>query len=217
MNNLTKENETKIKVLLDVARTLFPNAACELNFKNNYELSVAVILSAQTTDPSVNKVTPAVFRAYPNAKKLAQAELVTLEMMIKTIGLYHTKAIHLIAFAKSLIEKFEGEIPCDINQLQTLPGIGRKTANVIVSVGFNQPGLAVDTHVLRVSQRFGIVPIDAKPLLVENILKIALDKEVWSDAHHALLFFGRYHCTARKPKCDTCPLNQECRHIKMNP
>jgi len=217
LNNSTKVKEIRIRRLLVTAKSLFPNAGCELDFKNVYELSVAVILSAQTTDPSVNKVTPEVFKAYPDPDHLAQAELVSLENMIKTIGLYHTKAKHLIEFAKEVVKNFDGEIPHDFDQLQTLPGVGRKTANVIVSVGFNQPGLAVDTHVLRVSQRFGIVSNDADPLLVEKTLKNALDESEWGDAHHALLFFGRYHCTARKPKCESCPLNQECRYKKMNP
>jgi endonuclease-3 len=217
LNNSTKVKEIQIRRLLDTAKSLFPNAGCELNFKNVYELSVAVILSAQTTDPSVNKVTPEVFKAYPDPFQLAQADLVLLENMIKTIGLYHTKAKHLIEFANVVVKNFEGEIPHDFNQLQTLPGVGRKTANVIVSVGFNQPGLAVDTHVLRVCQRFAIVKQDADPLLVENTLKEALDESEWGEAHHALLFFGRYHCTARSPKCEFCPLNQECRYRKMNP
>lgn len=217
MNNSTKANETKIKHFIETANALFPNAGCELDFRNVFELSVAVILSAQTTDSSVNKVTPSIFEAYPDAKSLAKAELISLENMIKTIGLFHTKAKHLIAFASELVNKFDGQVPSDFDQLQTLPGIGRKTANVIVSVGFNQPGLAVDTHVLRVSQRFGIVKNNADPLLVETTLKKALDQEEWGKAHHSLLFFGRYHCTARNPKCDVCPLNQECRYKKMNP
>lgn len=212
-----KVKEIKIKRLVETGRALFPNAECELDFKNVYELSVAVILSAQTTDPSVNKVTPNLFMVYPDPKHLAHAELFDLENMIKTIGLYHTKAKHLIAFAKDLVEKYHGEVPNDFDQLQTLSGIGRKTANVILSVGFHQPGLAVDTHVLRVSQRYGIVAIDADPLRVETILKDALDPNEWGEAHHALLFFGRYHCTARKPKCESCPLNDDCRYKKMNP
>jgi len=212
-----KVKEIKIKRLVETARALFPNAECELDFKNVYELSVAVILSAQTTDPSVNKVTPNVFMMYPDPEHLAHAELLDLENMIKTIGLYHTKAKHLIAFAKDLVEKYHGEVPNDFDQLQTLSGIGRKTANVILSVGFHQPGLAVDTHVLRVSQRYGIVAIDADPLRVETTLKDALDRNEWGEAHHALLFFGRYHCTARKPKCESCPLNNDCRYKKMNP
>jgi endonuclease-3 len=217
LNNSTKVKEIQIRRLFQTARTLFPNADCELNFINVYELSVAVILSAQTTDPSVNKVTPAVFKAFPDVEHLAQAELVTLENMIKTLGLYHSKAKHLIDFARGVVDKYEGQVPSDFVQLQTLPGIGRKTANVIISVGFNLPGLAVDTHVLRVSQRFGIVKKDANPTQVEMTLKNALNESEWGEAHHALLFFGRYHCMARNPKCESCPLKLECRYKKMNP
>ena len=175
------------------------------------------MLSAQTTDFSVNKITPRLFAAYPDLASLAQADQNTLESLIKSIGLYHIKARHLRDLAHILIEQFESLIPSDLEHLQSLPGIGRKTANVIVSVGFNRPGLAVDTHVLRVCRRYGIVPIKATPLQTEMILKKALPEVQWGQAHHALLFFGRYLCTARLPKCDQCPLRTECRYKKMNP
>lgn len=216
MNNLTKVKETKIKLLFATAKLLYPNAGCELNFNNVYELSIAVILSAQTTDVSVNKVTPRLFSAYPDFYSLSEANLSNLEELIKTIGLYHTKSKHLILLAKQVVEKFDGKLPENFELLQTLPGIGRKTANVILSVGFNLPGLAVDTHVLRVSQRFGFVPKGASPLSAELILKKALPESQWSEAHHAILFFGRYLCTARNPKCDICPLSEVCRYKKMN-
>ncbi len=211
-----KAKETKIRQLVQVASQMFPEATCELKFRNVYELSVAVILSAQTTDPAVNKVTPKLFEMFPDAFHLANSDLLYLETLIKSIGLYHTKAKHLQALAKILVEKFNGEIPSDFDVLTTLPGIGRKTANVIVSVGFNQPGLAVDTHVLRVSQRFGIVAKDADPLKTEMTLKKSLPPNEWGLAHHAILFFGRYHCTARHPKCDTCTLKNDCRYKKTN-
>ncbi len=195
---------------------MFPDASCELKFKNVYELSVAVILSAQTTDPAVNRVTPDLFKMYPDMRHLATAELVHLESLIKSIGLYHTKARHLQSLAKILVEKFNGEVPADFDVLTTLPGIGRKTANVIIAVGFNQPGLAVDTHVLRVSQRYGIVAKDADPFITEMTLKKALNRNEWNFAHHALLFFGRYHCKAKHPKCDTCPISSDCRYKKTN-
>lgn len=200
-----------------MAYALFPNARCELNYTNIYELMVAVLLSAQTTDVSVNKITPHLFEVYPDLASLAQADQNTLEPLIKSIGLYHTKAHHLHDLAHVLIEQFEGQIPSDLEHLLSLPGIGRKTANVIVSVGFNRPGLAVDTHVLRVCSRYGIVPIKATPLQTEMILKKALPEAHWGQAHHALLFFGRYLCTARLPKCAQCPLKNECRYKKMNP
>ena len=196
---------------------MFPDAYCELNFRNVYELTVAVILSAQTTDPSVNKVTTRLFESYPDPQSLALADQTTLENIIKSIGLFKTKAMHLIELAKILVEKYEGQIPSDFDTLKSLPGIGRKTANVILSVGFNLPGLAVDTHVLRVSVRYGVVELDADPNKTEMILKEALPQEQWGIAHHAILFFGRYHCTARSPKCDNCLLSKECRYKKMNP
>ena len=179
-----------------------------------FELTIAVILSAQATDPSVNKVTPALFQRYPDPQSMAQADIVELESMIKSIGLYRSKAKHIKALSRMLIDEYEGKIPEDFDELQKLPGIGRKTANVIVAVGFHQPGLAVDTHVLRVSQRLGLVPQDADPTQTEMILKNALPKEQWGDAHHAILFFGRYHCLARNPKCEICPLRVECLYHK---
>lgn len=196
---------------------MFPDAGCELMYKNVYELTVAVILSAQTTDPSVNKVTPRLFELYPDPHRLALADQNSLENIIKSIGLFRTKAMHLIELAKTLVEKYEGQIPNDLDTLKSLPGIGRKTANVILSVGFGLPGLAVDTHVHRVSLRYGVVKPEATPTETEMILKEALPQDKWGDAHHALLFFGRYHCTARSPQCDICSLKKECRYKKMNP
>lgn len=214
MNNLIKAKETKIRRLVETAEILFPNARCELNHTSVFELTIAVILSAQTTDPSVNKVTPALFKRYPDPSALAKADLSELETMIKSIGLYRSKAKHIQALSRLLMENYDGKVPDDFDELQKLPGIGRKTANVIVAVGFGQPGLAVDTHVLRVSKRLGLVPQSADPTKTEMILKKALPKETWSDAHHAILFFGRYHCMARKPKCDACPLKEACPYYK---
>ncbi len=195
---------------------MFPDAGCELNFRNVYELTVAVILSAQTTDPSVNKVTPRLFELYPDPKSLALADQSSLENIIKSIGLFRTKAMHLRELAQVLVDKYDGKIPNDFDTLKSLPGIGRKSANVILSVGFNLPGLAVDTHVLRVSIRYGVVELDSDPTKTEMVLKAALPENEWGNAHHALLFFGRYHCTARAPKCDQCLLKDECRYKKMN-
>jgi len=193
---------------------MFPDADCELDHRNVFELTVAVILSAQTTDPSVNKVTPALFEKYPDPQSMALADINDLEDRIKSIGLYRNKAKHLKALSGELIERFEGRVPDDFDQLKSLPGIGRKTANVILAVGFGLPGLAVDTHVLRVSKRLALVPQSADPTKTEVALKKALPRETWGHAHHAILFFGRYHCTARKPKCETCPMAQECQYRK---
>ncbi len=214
MNNSIKANETRIKHLVAVAGELFPDARCELDHSSVFELTVAVILSAQATDPSVNKVTPALFKRYPEPQSMAEADINDLESMIKSIGLFHSKAKHIKALSKMLIEHYHGRVPSDFDELQKLPGIGRKTANVIVAVGFNQPGLAVDTHVLRVSKRLGLVPQSADPTKTEKILKKARPREQWGDAHHAILFFGRYHCLARNPKCELCPLKDECPYQK---
>lgn len=209
-----KANATKIRRLVDTASQLFPNAGCELDHRSVFELTIAVILSAQATDPSVNKVTPALFKAYPDAYGMAQATVTDLENLIRSIGLYKTKAKHIKALSEILIEQYKGEVPDDFEVLQTFPGIGRKTANVIMAVGFNKPGLAVDTHVLRVSRRLGLVDKDDDPKTTELVLKKALPEALWGDAHHAILFFGRYHCTARKPQCDCCPLSSECPYYK---
>jgi len=197
---------------------MFPDADCELDHRNVFELTVAVILSAQTTDPSVNKVTPALFEKYPTPQLMALASLTEIEALIKSIGLYRNKAKHLKALSNELIDRFDGVVPDDLDSLKSLPGIGRKTANVILAVGFGLPGLAVDTHVLRVSKRLGLVPPSADPTKTELALKKVLPMEQWGHAHHAILFFGRYHCTARKPKCEVCPLASECLyHKKTNP
>jgi len=196
---------------------MFPDAGCELVHRNVYELTVAVILSAQTTDPSVNKITPRLFDLYPDPYSLSLADQSTLEDVIKSIGLFRNKAMHLKALAQILVDKYEGQIPNNLDTLISLPGIGRKTANVILSVGFSLPGLAVDTHVHRVSIRYGVVEPLATPTETEMILKEALPQKQWGNAHHALLFFGRYHCTARSPQCDICPLRKECKYKKMNP
>ena len=210
MNNSIKANGIRIRHLVETASALFPDARCELDHANVFQLAIAVILSAQATDPSVNKVTPALFERYPDPKSMAEAELSELESMIKSIGLFRSKAKHIKALSQILTEHYDGKVPSDFTELQKLPGIGRKTANVIVAVGFDQPGLAVDTHVLRVSKRLGLVSQSADPTQTELILKKAIPEAQWGLAHHAILFFGRYHCTARNPKCDNCPLKEEC-------
>lgn len=209
-------NATRVEQLLSVAETMFPQAGCELWFQTPFQLAIAVILSAQTTDVAVNKVTPALFAHYPDARAMAQASLSDLESHLKSIGLFRMKAKHLLALSTTLMEQYSGHLPQDFDVLCQLPGIGRKTANVIVAVAFNQPGLAVDTHVLRVTQRLGIIGLKDDPTKAELKLKRKIPKSRWIDAHHAILFFGRYHCTARKPACDQCPLTLICRHYQSN-
>ena len=207
-----KANVTSVESLLNVAHAMFPQAGCELDYQTPFQLAIAVILSAQTTDVAVNRVTPTLFKRYPDATALANADQSELEEILKTIGLFRNKAKNIKALAQHLVEATQGVLPEDFDALIQLPGIGRKTANVIVAVAFHQPGLAVDTHVLRVTQRLGIVAPHATPTQAELKLKRKIPRGQWSDVHHAILFFGRYHCTAKKPACQHCPLAQSCKY-----
>lgn len=202
-NVITKEILSKLSLL-------FPNAHCELNHNNIYELSVAVILSAQTTDERVNSITPLLFTKYPNLQALSLAEHKDVEDIIHSIGLFQTKAKNIINFAKAVINNYNKEIPKTLEELITLPGVGRKTANVILSVGYNLPGLAVDTHVSRVSKRLGLVDENDDVLAIEYKLKEMFDEEDWGTLHHCLIFFGRYLCSAKKPLCENCPFINIC-------
>lgn len=205
-----KASATPVESLLSVAHRMFPQAGCELNFQTPFQLAIAVILSAQTTDVAVNKITPILFERYPDAISMASAQLTDLESILKSIGLFRNKARNIQLLARSLVETYDAKLPESFDTLVELPGIGRKTANVIVAVAFHQPGLAVDTHVLRVTQRLGIVGERDDPVSSEFKLKRMIPKTQWSDAHHAILFFGRYHCTAKKPACDHCALTLTC-------
>lgn len=202
------------QLILDTIYNLYPNASCELNFNSLFQLSVAVLLSAQTNDKMVNQVTIDLFRHYPDAESLAQASLSDIEHDIKRIGLYHHKAANLSALAKQVLKEFNGEIPNNHSDLITLPGIGNKTANVILAVGFNIPALAVDTHVYRVSHRLGLVSDSASITQTEQELCLNIPQDQWIRAHHGLLFFGRYTCLARNPLCEECPLRKQCLFIK---
>lgn len=198
---LTAEETTKV---IEAMGRIFPEAKAELEHKNAFELLIAVILSAQTTDISVNKVTPALFEAYPTPEAMMEADLEDLEDKIKTIGLYRNKAKFLKKTATMLVEEFSGEVPKNRKDLEKLPGVGRKTANVVMSVAFKEPAIAVDTHVERVSKKLQIVDEDATVIQVEKTLMEKLPKELWSIAHHRLIFFGRYQCPARKHNHDEC-------------
>ena len=190
---------------------LFPDAKCELDHKNEYEMAVAVILSAQTTDASVNRVTPSLFKKYPTIKKLSEAKLSDIEKVISSLGLYHNKAKAIQGFAKVVVEEYEGKIPEDMNGLVKLPGVGRKCANVIQSECFNIPALAVDTHVNRVSKRLGLAYQKDSVDKVEMKLKRKVPKERWIKTHHQMIFFGRYLCHAKNPECEKCPFIANCR------
>ena len=198
-----------IKVL-DILEKTYPDAECALNHKNVYELIVAVALSAQTTDKSVNQVSPALFERYPEA--LAAAEPSEVEEYIKRIGMYRTKAKNIVAMAQKICCDFGGKVPNDYDSLISLPGVGRKTANVVLAVGFGQQRIAVDTHVFRVANRIGLA--DEKDVLkTELSLMERVPEERWSRTHHSLIFHGRQCCDARKPKCDSCPVNIYCEYV----
>ena len=188
-----------------------PNAETELLYDNAYELLVAVILSAQCTDVRVNLTTPAIFRRYPNSQKLAKASFADLFPLIKSISYPNNKTKHLIGMANMLLEKFDGNIPMTVDELIQLPGVGRKTANVITSVIDAQPNMAVDTHVFRVSKCIGLVATTANtPYAVEMELIKNIPEVVVHKAHHWLILHGRYVCIARKPKCEICGIKEAC-------
>ncbi len=204
----------KFKEIYDILLSMFPDAHCELNYSNVYELTVAVMLSAQTTDKAVNLVTPSLFKHYPDVESLSKASINDVEKDIKRIGLYHNKAINIISMAKIVHEKYNGNIPNNLDELKSLPGIGQKTANVVLTEWFKIPRIPVDTHVERVSKRLNIVNSDATVLEVENTLMTLMPKEKYHMAHHLLLFLGRYHCLSRNPKCNNCPLKKYCVYDK---
>lgn len=206
----------KTKLILKHLEEMFPNAHGELNHKNNFELLVAVVLSAQTTDRAVNIVTQELFSVYPTPEALASAKLEDVMEIINSIGLYRNKSKNIINLSKKLVEEYNSEVPNTLEDLMKLPGVGRKTANVVLSIAFNIPRIAVDTHVERVSKRLGLVDIDASVLEVEKTLMSLFPKDRWTKLHHQLIFFGRYHCLARKPKCKECPLISICQFQNKN-
>lgn len=202
-------------ILAELER-LYPDAKPALHFANPYQLLVAVILSAQCTDVKVNMVTPALFAAYPDARALAKADPRDVEPLIKTCGLYHNKAKNLVATARALVENYGGEVPADHEKLTQLPGVGRKTANVVMSCAFGADAIAVDTHVFRVSNRLGLA--DANDVLkTEQQLMQNIPREKWSLAHHWIIFHGRRVCAARKPACGSCTLSRWCEYANGNP
>lgn len=200
-NLLTSEEATKV---IRAMGQLFPEAKAELNHDSPFQLLIAVILSAQTTDVGVNKVTPGLFEAYPTPEDLMQADREDIMEKIKTIGLYRNKAKFIKSCATDIVERFGGEVPQTRKELQSLAGVGRKTANVVMSVAFAEPAIAVDTHVNRISKKFNIAPEDASIRQVENCLMEKLPEDLWSQAHHWLIFFGRYQCPARDHDHEEC-------------
>ena len=201
-----------INKILDILEETYPQAECALDHQNVYQLSVAVALSAQTTDKSVNQVTPALFEKYPTPYELAVADPEEVAQYIKRIGMYKTKSKNIVGLAKSLVENFGGQVPDDYGALVSLPGVGRKTANVVLSVGFGRQRIAVDTHVFRVANRIGLVH-EKDVLKTELALMDRIPEERWSRTHHSLIFHGRQCCDARKPKCDQCPIVEYCEYV----
>ncbi|HLR40903.1 MAG TPA: endonuclease III [Virgibacillus sp.] len=207
-------NNTEIRQCLDVMRDMFPNAECELTHENPFELVIAVLLSAQCTDVLVNKVTSELFKKYKTPEDYLAVTLEELQQDIRSIGLYRNKAKNIRKLCQSLLDDYGGEVPSDKNELMKLAGVGRKTANVVASVAFNEPAIAVDTHVERVAKRLAICRWKDSVLEVEKTLMKKIPEEEWSATHHRMIFFGRYHCKARNPECPECPLLELCREGK---
>lgn len=204
-------NLKEIRFCLDEMEKMFPHAEAELVHDNPFELVIAVLLSAQCTDALVNRVTKELFKKYKTPEDYLAVPLEELQNDIRSIGLYRNKAKNIQKLCQSLIDDFDGKVPQTRDELIQLAGVGRKTANVVMSVAFGEPAIAVDTHVERVSKRLGICRWKDSVLEVEETLMRKVPREEWSETHHRLIFFGRYHCKARNPNCPECPLLELCR------
>lgn len=206
-------NKAEINKVLDILQQLYPEAVSELNYSNSFELLIAVILSAQCTDKRVNQVTEGLFKAFKTPKDYLQLSVEELGVWIKSCGFYNTKSKNILETCRILVEEHDGEIPTDRDKLMELPGVGRKTANVVVSNVFGQPAIAVDTHVFRVSNRIGLAAANnVKDTELQLMKKIP--KSLWSDAHHWIIYHGRRVCKARKPLCTECALTEYCLYYK---
>ena len=201
----------KMRHVLDVLAEMFPDAHCELNHSNPFELTIAVLLSAQCTDETVNKVTVDLFQKYKTPADYLAVPLEELEMDIRRIGLFRSKAANIQKLCRIVIDKYGGDVPNTHEGLVELPGVGRKIANVVMSNAFGVPAIAVDTHVERVSKRLSFAKPDDSVLVVEQKLMKLVPREEWTITHHRLIFFGRYHCKAQKPQCEICPLLDLCK------
>ncbi len=206
-------NATQKAILAELKR-LYPDAKPELNFSNPYETLVATILSAQCTDKQVNKVTPAVFARYPDVASMAAASVEDLYPMVKSCG-FKSKAGHIIDACRMIVAQYGGEVPSTLEALVKLPGVGRKTANVVLAFAFNIPALPVDTHVFRVSNRLGLVDASTVEETERQLMKV-IPKKDWQEAHHWLIFHGRRVCKAQRPMCEVCTLHDLCRHIRQH-
>ena len=208
------KNKDVVKVL-DILKETYPEAGCALDYGNRFQLLISVVLSAQTTDKSVNKVTPLLFSKYPDPVSLASADETDVQEIIRTIGMYRTKAKNIIALSGKLALEFNGQVPGTMEELMSLPGVGRKTSNVVLAEGFGEQRIAVDTHVFRVSNRIGLAN-EKDVLSTEEALMKAIPSDRWTEAHHLLIFHGRRICSSQRPKCDTCPINEDCNWFKHN-
>ncbi len=204
----------EVTEILDLLRKEYPEATCALDFGTTFQLLISVVLSAQTTDVSVNKVTPGLFAKYPDAFALAKAGQDDVIELIRTIGMYKTKSKNIIRLAQDLCERHNGIVPEDYDALVALPGVGRKTANVVLAEGFGHQKIAVDTHVFRVSNRIGLAA-EKDVLKTEYALMDILPEDRWTEAHHTIIFHGRRCCSARKPECDRCPIACLCRKVGL--
>lgn len=206
-------NKNDVKGLIDYFEKRYPSPVPKLKFNDEYELLVAVMLSAQCTDERVNKVTAELFKEYNTPQKMLSLTQAELEKYIFSCGLYHSKAAHILSASRDIVEKFGGKVPNDFNELCSLAGVGRKTANVVSAVAFSKQAIAVDTHVFRVANRIGLA-CAKDTLSTENQLKAVLPESKWSNCHHYLMFYGREVCKARGQKCDSCEINKFCDYYK---
>ncbi len=203
-----------MKMIEDYLDELFPNPKCELNYDKDYELLLATMLSAQTTDKRVNMVTHTLFKKYPTLESLSKANINEVMEIIKPIGTFRIKANNLIEIAKRLVEECNGKMPNNRKYLETLPGVGRKTVNVVLSNIYNVPCIAVDTHVARVSKRLNLAKEKDEPMTIEKKLTKKFKKNDLCKRHHQMVLFGRYYCKARNPKCETCKIKEICNYYK---
>lgn len=207
---MPKLNKQKKYIVIQKLLEAYPNAQCALDYKTEFQLLVSVVLSAQTTDKSVNEVTPALFEQAPDAFAMAKLSQEEIQTLIKRIGMYRTKAANLSKLSTILAEKYNGQVPADYDRLLELPGVGRKTANVVLSVAFGEQRIAVDTHVFRLANRIGLTS-EPNVLQTELSLMEAIPHPQWTAMHHALIYHGRQICSARKPKCEICCIKEYCK------
>ncbi len=201
-----------MEIISNYIDSLFPHAKCELFYNRDYELVIAVMLSAQTTDKAVNGVTEKLFKDYPSLEELDNASIEDIEDHIKSLGLYKNKAKNIKGITHKILSDFKGELPSDKDLLQTLPGIGNKSAGVIRIEVFKIPDLPVDTHIIRITNRLGIASNSDEPIDIERKLKKLIPESNWIKTHHQLIHFGRYFCLARSPKCEECKLREYCKY-----